>query len=65
MYGASDFEVYSQGSDLGWGNQRKPKSLSHPIFSDLITPLKKSSPQQALSSLLFLTVFTGYGYGVG
>ena len=62
MYGVSDFEVYSRGSDLGWGNQRKFKSLTHPLFSDLITPLKKSTPQQALSSLLFLTAFTGYRY---
>jgi glycosyltransferase involved in cell wall biosynthesis len=62
MYGVSDFEVYSQGSNSGWGNQRKFKSLTHPLFSDLVTPLRESTPLQALTSLPFLTAFTSYRY---
>ena len=62
MYGASDQEVFENGKEDGWTIFRRAKSLSHPVFQDLVIPLARSSPPRALSSLPFLAAFTGLRY---
>jgi glycosyltransferase involved in cell wall biosynthesis len=62
MYGVSDHEVYTQGVAKGWSSARKLKSVTHPLFADLITPVRKSTLKEALGSLPFLVIFTWYRY---
>ncbi len=62
MYGISDHEIYSQGVAMGWGTTRKLKSITHPLVADLITPLKHSTPIEAISATPFLAFFTGCRY---
>jgi len=58
MYGTSDQEIYSRGEEMGWGTTRKLKSITHPLVADLITPLRHSTPIQAISATPFLAFFT-------
>jgi len=62
MYGISDHEIYSQGEEMGWRTARKLKSITHPLVADLITPLRHSTPIQAISATPFLAFFTGCRY---
>jgi len=62
MYGISDHEIYSRREEMGWGTTRKLKSITHPLIADLITPLRHSTPIQAISTTPFLAFFTGCRY---
>ncbi len=62
MYGKSDAEVFSQGSQSGWSLNRKLFSLSHPLRVDLIEPLKSNPDARSVQSVTFLFAFTAMRY---
>ncbi len=62
MYGISDHEIYSRGAQSGWPIGRKLQSAVHPLKVDLIEPLMRLSPAEALYSAPFLASFAGMRY---
>lgn len=62
MYGISDEEVFRRGREQGWSPQRQVLSLLHPLRADMITPLTRLAPREAIESAPFLTAFTGMRY---
>lgn len=61
MYGISDEEIYRLESP-DWSTERKIRSLLHPARSDLLTPLGRLAPKEAIGTLPFLVSFTGLRY---
>jgi len=62
MYGISDHEIYSRGARSGWPIGRRLKSAAHPLRVDLIEPLMRLTPAEALYSAPFLASFAGMRY---
>ncbi len=62
MYGVSDAEVFSIGSQTGWGFRRKLKSVLHPARVDLVEPLMRLDAIAGLKTAPFLTAFTTLRY---
>ena len=62
MYGVSDAEVFSTGSQTGWGIRRKLKSVLHPARVDLVEPLTRLDAIAGLKTAPFLTAFTTLRY---
>lgn len=63
MYGISDDEVFSRGSESGWPPRRKMMSLLHPIKSDLLLPLQRLPIRESVVNTPFLLTFTALRYG--
>ena len=61
MYGISDHEIFIENSNR-WTLLRKAKSLSHPITSDFVTPVRHLPLSQAASAIPFLGAFTALRY---
>jgi glycosyltransferase involved in cell wall biosynthesis len=62
MYGVSDAEVFSIGSQTGWGLRRKLKSVLHPARVDFVEPLTRLDAIAGLKTAPFLTAFTTLRY---
>jgi len=62
MYGISDEEVFRKGIETGWSVQRRVRSVLHPLRADVITPLRRLAPKQAIESAPFLAAFAGMRY---
>jgi len=62
MYGISDHEVYSRGVESGWTVTRRLQSAAHPLKVDLVEPLTRLSPAEAIYAAPFLASFTGLRY---
>ncbi len=62
MYGISDAEIFSLGSQSGWGTRRKAQSLTHPAKVDLVEPLRRLDILDAVRSAPFLAAFTSLRY---
>lgn len=63
MYGISDDEVFRRGREQGWTRMRQARSLLHPLRADLITPITRLRPTDALTTAPFLATFTALRYG--
>lgn len=63
MYGVSDEEVFRHGRAQGWSWPRQGRSLLHPLRSDLVQPLTRLGPREALVNAPFLAAFTAMRYG--
>jgi glycosyltransferase involved in cell wall biosynthesis len=63
MYGISDEEVFRIGRSQGWSTSRQAKSLLHPARVDLVEPITRLSPVQAVTSAPFLMAFSAMRYG--
>ena len=61
MYGISDEEIYRLESPT-WSTTRKVHSLLHPMRADVLTPLTKLHPAEALPALPFLLSFASMRY---
>lgn len=62
MYGISDHEVYERGVRSGWPVGRRLQSAAHPLKVDLVEPLARLSPPEAVVTAPFLVTFTGLRY---
>jgi len=62
IYGYSDFENFSAGSQLGWSLTRKIKSVMHPLKVDFIQPLNKLTFIEGVKTAPFLASFTAMRY---
>ena len=62
MYGISDHETYSRGVQSGWPVARRLQSAAHPLKVDLVEPLTRLSPGEAVFAAPFLASFTGMRY---
>ena len=62
MYGISDHEIYSRGVRSGWPVARRLQSAAHPLKVDLVEPLTRLSPGEAVFAAPFLASFTGLRY---
>ncbi|MDO8733444.1 MAG: glycosyltransferase family 2 protein [Actinomycetota bacterium] len=62
MYGISDHEIYSRGVKSGWPVTRRLQSAAHPLKVDLVEPLTRLSPAEAVYAAPFLASFTGMRY---
>ena len=62
MYGVSDAEVFSAGTNAGWSPSRRAKSLLHPLRADVITPLTHVGVRDAVTSAPFLVTFGAMRY---
>jgi len=62
IYGYSDYENFTQGSQLGWSSTRKIKSVLHPFKVDFVQPLAQLSFKDAAKSAPFLAAFTSMRY---
>ena len=62
MYGESDAEIFLHGSHDGWSYRRKLTSLSRPMRTDFLMPLRQRTENRNLSSISFLAVFTSMRY---
>lgn len=62
MYGVSDAEVFTTGSQTGWGIGRKVKSVLHPARVDFLEPLTRLEAMEGLKTAPFLTAFTTMRY---
>lgn len=62
MYGISDEEIFRLGRANGWSFGRQLESLAHPVRADLLVPLTRLSPSEALSNAPFLMAFTALRY---
>ncbi|MCX6432184.1 MAG: glycosyltransferase family 2 protein [Actinobacteria bacterium] len=63
MYGTSDEEVFRSGRSQGWSTARQAKSLLHPARVDLVEPITRLSPVDAVTSAPFLLAFAAMRYG--
>lgn len=61
MYGISDEETFRLESPT-WSTTRKAQSLLHPVRADVITPLTRLHPNQAIPALPFLLSFAVMRY---
>lgn len=62
MYGISDEEIFRLGRAEGWSMQRQAQSLTHPLRADLLVPLSRLGPTEALANAPFLVAFTALRY---
>jgi len=62
MYGISDEEVFRRGREAGWSPKRQASSLLHPLRADVIKPLTRLEPKDAVLSSPFLAAFAGMRY---
>ncbi|MDQ1308392.1 MAG: hypothetical protein QG671_4226 [Actinomycetota bacterium] len=62
MYGISDEEVFRIGRGSGWSTRRQVASLLHPLKADLMEPVTRLRPFEAVVSAPFLAVFAGMRY---
>ncbi len=62
MYGISDEEVFRLGRKAGWPLARQGRSLLHPARVDLLEPLTRLGPAEAVYAAPFLATFTGLRY---
>ena len=62
MYGISDEEVFSHGRKSGWSLARQAKSLLHPARVDLVEPITRLAPRDAVTNAPFLAAFTAMRY---
>lgn len=62
MYGISDEEIFRLGRENGWSLLRQAQSVAHPLRSDLLGPLRRLEPTEALSNAPFLMTFTALRY---
>ena len=63
MYGISDEEVFRIGRSQGWSAARQARSVLHPARVDLVEPLSRLSPRDAVTSAPFLMAFAVMRYG--
>jgi len=63
MYGISDEEIFRRGSAEGWPASRRVRSLLHPLRVDLVEPITRLDPPNAIISAPFLIAFTAMRYG--
>ena len=62
MYGISDEEIFRLGREEGWSLQRQAQSLAHPLRADLLAPLSRLAPSEAIANVPFLMTFTALRY---
>ena len=61
-YGVSDYEVFSLGRQRGWSVARQAQSILHPLRVDLIGPVSRMAPKDAVVAAPFLAAFATMRY---
>ncbi len=62
MYGISDHEVFTMGRRGGWSVVRQARSLLHPARVDVVEPIARLNPKDAVVAAPFLMAFAGMRY---
>lgn len=62
MYGISDEEVFRHGRKSGWSLSRQVQSLLHPARVDLVMPISRMAPSEAVVMAPFMAAFAGMRY---
>lgn len=61
-YGVSDHEVFSRGRTRGWSLTRQAQSILHPLRVDLVRPVTRMAPKEAMVTAPFLAAFATMRY---